>query len=47
MDELTDIGDIKLNVKEQFVVLILSTIAGFAATKFTENGVTKLIKSRK
>ena len=38
----------KLNVKEQFIVLILSTVAGFAASKFTENGATKfLLANRK
>lgn len=36
-----------LNTKEQFVVLIVSTIVGFAASKFTENGTTKFLLSRK
>jgi hypothetical protein len=39
--------EINLDVKEQFIVLILSTIAGFAASKVTENGITKLIKQKK
>jgi hypothetical protein len=39
--------EIKLDTKEQFIVLIFSTIAGFAASKFTENNLTKLIKNRK
>ena len=39
--------EVKLNNKEQFVVLILATVAGFAANKFTESQVTKFIKHRK
>lgn len=46
MDEAT-IENVKLNTKEQFVVLILSTVAGFAASKLTENNVTKFIQARK
>lgn len=46
MDEI-EITEINLNVKEKFVVLILSTVAGFAASQLTERGVTNFIKNRR
>jgi len=39
--------EIKLNTKEQFIVLIASTVAGFLASKATDTQVTKFLKSRK
>lgn len=48
MDDIEiEIGDVNLNVKEKFVVLILSTVAGFAASQLTERGVTNFIKARR
>lgn len=42
-----EISSVKLDVKEQFVVLIVSTIAGFAANKLVESQLTNLFKNRK
>jgi hypothetical protein len=36
-----------LNTREQFAVLIVSTVVGFLASKFAENHATRFIKSRK
>jgi len=40
-------NELALKPQEKLVVLVIGTIAGFAANHFTEKGLTKLILSRK
>lgn len=47
MDDVEIPEIMKLNTKERLLVLVVATVAGFAAENLTNKGLTKVLLNRK